>query len=49
VEAPSTTRQGHDEASGEHGSPDVAGDIAFQKIASRVKGAAMASDQLRLT
>ena len=29
-----------------HGSPDVARDIAFQKITSRVKGAAMASEQL---
>ena len=29
-----------------HGSPDVARDIAFQKIESRVKGAAMASEQL---
>ncbi|MEO7673229.1 MAG: hypothetical protein ABIU09_04035 [Pyrinomonadaceae bacterium] len=30
-----------------HGSPDVARDIAFQKIEARVKGAAMASEQLR--
>ena len=30
------------------GSPDVARDIAFQKIASRLKGAAMASEQLGL-
>jgi methionine synthase II (cobalamin-independent) len=29
-----------------HGSPDVARDIAFQKIANRMKGAAMASAQL---
>ncbi len=29
-----------------HGSPDVARDIAFQKIASRVKGTAMASERL---
>jgi len=29
-----------------HGSPDVARDIAFQKIAARVKGTAMASEQL---
>ncbi|MGH9949149.1 MAG: hypothetical protein ACRD6X_18415 [Pyrinomonadaceae bacterium] len=29
-----------------HGSPDVARDIAFQKIESRVKGAALASEQL---
>ena len=29
-----------------HGSPDVARDIAFLKITSRIKGAAMASDQL---
>ena len=29
-----------------HGSPDVARDIAFQKIASRIKGTAMASEQL---
>ncbi len=29
-----------------HGSPDVARDIAFQKIASRVKGTAMASEKL---
>ncbi|NOT46454.1 MAG: hypothetical protein HOP17_01705 [Acidobacteria bacterium] len=29
-----------------HGSPDVARDIAFQKIESRIKGAAMASEQL---
>ncbi len=29
-----------------HGSPDVARDIAFQKIESRVKGTAMASEQL---
>ncbi len=29
-----------------HGSPDVARDIAFQKITSRVKGTAMASDRL---
>ena len=31
-----------------HGSPDVARDIAFQKIASRVKGSAMASEKLGL-
>ncbi len=31
-----------------HGSPDVARDIAFQKIAARVKGAAMASEKLGL-
>jgi hypothetical protein len=30
----------------EHGSPDVAPDIAFQKIANRIKGAAMASVRL---
>jgi methionine synthase II (cobalamin-independent) len=29
-----------------HGSPDAARDIAFQKIAARVKGTAMASDTL---
>lgn len=29
-----------------HGSPDVARDIAFQKITSRVKGTAMASEEL---
>jgi methionine synthase II (cobalamin-independent) len=29
-----------------HGSPDVARDIAFQKIESRIKGAAMASEEL---
>jgi methionine synthase II (cobalamin-independent) len=29
-----------------HGSPDVARDIAFQKITSRVEGAKMASDKL---
>jgi methionine synthase II (cobalamin-independent) len=29
-----------------HGSPDVARDIAFQKIAARVKGAKMASEKL---
>lgn len=29
-----------------HGSPDVARDIAFQKIANRVKGAQMASEEL---
>ncbi|MGI8639897.1 MAG: hypothetical protein ACR2MG_08070 [Pyrinomonadaceae bacterium] len=29
-----------------HGSPDLARDIAFQKIESRVKGTAMASEQL---
>ncbi len=29
-----------------HGSPDVARDIAFQKIAARVKGTAMASEKL---
>ncbi|NNE98149.1 MAG: 5-methyltetrahydropteroyltriglutamate--homocysteine methyltransferase [Pyrinomonadaceae bacterium] len=32
-----------------HGSPDVARDIAFKKIESRVKGTAMASEQLRGT
>ncbi len=31
-----------------HGSPDVARDIAFEKITSRVKGVAMASAQLNL-
>ncbi len=31
-----------------HGSPDVARDIAFQKIGSRVKGAAMASEALKV-
>ena len=29
-----------------HGSPDLARDIAFQKIESRVKGTAMASEKL---
>jgi methionine synthase II (cobalamin-independent) len=29
-----------------HGSPDVARDIAFQKIKSRVEGTRMASDRL---
>jgi hypothetical protein len=29
-----------------HGSPDVARDIAFQKIRSRVEGTKMASDKL---
>ena len=29
-----------------HGSPDAARDIAFQKIANRMKGAAMASEKL---
>jgi methionine synthase II (cobalamin-independent) len=29
-----------------HGSPDVARDIAFQKIAARVKGTALASEKL---
>jgi methionine synthase II (cobalamin-independent) len=29
-----------------HGSPDFARDIAMQKIANRVKGAAMASEEL---
>ena len=29
-----------------HGSPDFARDIAFQKIANRIKGAAMAREQL---
>jgi methionine synthase II (cobalamin-independent) len=29
-----------------HGSPDLARDVAFQKIASRVKGTAMASEKL---
>ena len=31
-----------------HGSPDFARDIAFQKIASRVKGAKLASEKLGL-
>ncbi len=31
-----------------HGSPDVARDIAFQKIAARVQGTAMASEKLGL-
>ena len=31
-----------------HGSPDVARDIAFQKIAARVKGTAMASEKMGL-
>lgn len=31
-----------------HGSPDIARDIAFQKITSRVKGAAMASEKLAM-
>lgn len=31
-----------------HGSPDAARDIAFQKIAARVKGSAMASEELGL-
>ena len=30
-----------------HGSPDVALDIAFQKIGSRVRGTQMASEYLR--
>jgi methionine synthase II (cobalamin-independent) len=29
-----------------HGSPDFARDIAFQKISNRIKGAAMAREQL---
>ena len=29
-----------------HGSPDFARDIAFQKIANRIKGASMAREQL---
>ena len=32
-----------------HGSPDVARDVAFKKITSRVKGAKMASDKLGLS
>jgi len=32
-----------------HGSPDVARDIAFQKITERVKGATMASAKLGLS
>jgi methionine synthase II (cobalamin-independent) len=32
----------------QHGSPDVARDIAFAKIANRVKGAEMASEKLRI-
>ncbi len=32
-----------------HGSPDIARDIAFRKIESRVKGTAMASEQLEGT
>jgi methionine synthase II (cobalamin-independent) len=32
----------------QHGSPDVARDIAFEKITSRVKGTAMASEKLGL-
>ena len=32
-----------------HGSPDVARDIAFQKITSRVKGTAMASEKLGMS
>ncbi len=31
-----------------HGSPDAARDIAFQKIAARVEGTAMASEKLGL-
>jgi len=31
-----------------HGSPDIARDIAFQKITARVKGTQMASEQLGL-
>ncbi len=31
-----------------HGSPDVARDIAFKKIESRVKGAALASEALKI-
>jgi hypothetical protein len=31
-----------------HGSPDVARDIAFQKIAARIEGAARASEALGL-
>jgi methionine synthase II (cobalamin-independent) len=32
-----------------HGSPDVARDIAFRKIAARVQGTAMASEKLGVT
>lgn len=31
-----------------HGSPDAARDIAFEKIAARVRGAAMASERLNV-
>jgi methionine synthase II (cobalamin-independent) len=31
-----------------HGSPDLARDIAFQKISARVEGAEMASEELGL-
>jgi len=31
-----------------HGSPDAARDIAFEKIAARVKGTQMASEELGL-
>ena len=34
------------DAKPKHGSPDIARDIAFQKITSRVKGTAMASEKL---
>ncbi len=34
------------DAKPKHGSPDVARDIAFRKIAARVKGTAMASGKL---
>lgn len=34
------------DAKPKHGSPDFARDIAFQKIANRVKGAKMASEKL---
>ena len=32
-----------------HGSPDVARDIAFQKIAARIEGTRMASEKLGLS
>ena len=32
-----------------HGSPDIARDIAFQKIAARVKGTKMASEKLGIS
>jgi hypothetical protein len=31
-----------------HGSPDFARDVAFKKIANRIKGAELASEQLKV-